>query len=306
LPVLDGTSINECLHGLNENAQVNRLSVNWDDLRIVLAVSRAGSFQGAARLLRVTHTTIGRRIGALETRMNQRLFLREEKVCVPTPVGARLIAAAARIEVEVHATRAETSVPTHPAGLVRVISVNWVVNEILLPAVPGLRADYPDIRLALHGSLDDKDDQHGSPIVSLRFELQPARGEQVVPIARIGYAVYAPAGSTNPEDLPWVTFGGSAPMEWLEAQGVKREDIVLSVNDAAAVRTAVLSGIGRGLMPECLGQGTPGLQRCSGPAPELVRTLRAVGRKSHLFDDPGSTTIRWIAKRFADLGCGMD
>jgi DNA-binding transcriptional LysR family regulator len=283
-----------------------RLPVQWDDFRIVLAVSRAGSFQGAARLLRLTHTTIGRRIAALEARMNQRLFLRDGNVCVPTPVGARLIAAAARIEAEVQAARAEGAIPACPAGLVRVVSVNWVVNDILLPAVAGLRAIYPGLRLALHGSLDDREDPGGTPTISLRFELKPARGEEVIPIARIGYAVYAPADCADPDKLPWITFGGSAPLEWLEARGVATGDVVVSVNDAAAVRTAVQSGIGRGLMPECLARGAPGLRRQSGEGPEFVRTLRAVGRTSHLVEDPGGATIRWIAGHFAALGCGID
>lgn len=49
-------------------------SENWDDLRVFLAVARAGTLSGAARTLRVNHSTVFRRIGAFETELGVRLF----------------------------------------------------------------------------------------------------------------------------------------------------------------------------------------------------------------------------------------
>lgn len=282
------------------------MPASWDDLRFLLAVSRARSFQAAARQLQVTHTTVGRRIAALETRMRQPLFLREDKVCVPTPAGARLIAAATRIEQEIRQARADTGGgPAEPEGLVRIVSVNWVVNDLLLPDVGGLRAQFPAIRLQLHGTLDDAPDPETMPVISLRFETKPARGEEVIPVARVAYSVYAPEGCADPDALPWVSFGGSAPLAWLRRQGVPPEAVALSVNDAGAVRSAVAAGIGRGLMPDCLAERMPGLRRQSGPAPEFVRILRAVGRRGDLLNDPGATVLHWAAERLAAAGCAM-
>lgn len=51
--------------------------MDWDDLRYFLATMRAGSTAGAARSLGVRHTTVGRRISALEATLGARLFLRE-------------------------------------------------------------------------------------------------------------------------------------------------------------------------------------------------------------------------------------
>ena len=47
---------------------------NWDDLRIFLAVAREGNLSAAARTLRVTQPTVGRRLRALEQRLAARLF----------------------------------------------------------------------------------------------------------------------------------------------------------------------------------------------------------------------------------------
>lgn len=50
--------------------------LNWDDLKYVLAVAKHGSLSGAARKLRATQPTVGRRIAALETRLGVKLFRR--------------------------------------------------------------------------------------------------------------------------------------------------------------------------------------------------------------------------------------
>ncbi|HVI75282.1 MAG TPA: LysR family transcriptional regulator, partial [Anaeromyxobacteraceae bacterium] len=50
--------------------------LDWSDLRFFLAVQRTRSHAGAARLLRVAPTTIGRRIAALEAAVGARLFAR--------------------------------------------------------------------------------------------------------------------------------------------------------------------------------------------------------------------------------------
>ncbi len=48
--------------------------MNWDDLRFFLALSREGSVSGAGKALGVNHTTVARRIGALEDQIGTRLF----------------------------------------------------------------------------------------------------------------------------------------------------------------------------------------------------------------------------------------
>ena len=52
---------------------MNAQAQDWDDLRLFLAVARAGSLSGAARSLGVTHSTVFRRIGAFEARLRERL-----------------------------------------------------------------------------------------------------------------------------------------------------------------------------------------------------------------------------------------
>ena len=71
---------------------------NWDDLRYFLAVCRTHSFVAAAGRLHVTHSTVSRRITALEDAMEAQLFLRTEKGCRLTPAGEALLPYAERME----------------------------------------------------------------------------------------------------------------------------------------------------------------------------------------------------------------
>jgi DNA-binding transcriptional LysR family regulator len=95
------------------------------------------------------------------------------------------------------------------------------------------------------------------------------------------------------------------PLDWLRAQRVPDEDMILTVNDGAAVRAAVRAGIGKGLMPECLGAGDPALERISPPTAEFSRILRAMGRVEDLLGPHGAPVLAWIERCFADLGCGL-
>lgn len=59
-------------------------SIDWDDLRVFLALARAGTLRGAARALGVNHATVTRRLGQLEAGLETRLFDRRPDGLVPT------------------------------------------------------------------------------------------------------------------------------------------------------------------------------------------------------------------------------
>jgi DNA-binding transcriptional LysR family regulator len=57
----------------------------WDDVRIFLAVSREGTFSGAARALGVDHVTVARRIASLEEHLGAKLLSRTPDGLRPRP-----------------------------------------------------------------------------------------------------------------------------------------------------------------------------------------------------------------------------
>src|SRR5690348_8672360 len=81
--------------------------MNWDDVRIFLAVARAGQILGAARRLGLNHATVSRRVAALEDALKARLFRRLTTGSELTPAGERFLLVAERMEADMIAARAE-------------------------------------------------------------------------------------------------------------------------------------------------------------------------------------------------------
>src|SRR3954463_8514705 len=72
---------------------------DWNDLRYFLAVARIGSTLGAAKELRVSQTTVARRIAALERALGLPLFEKRQAGYALTPAGENLVEQAERVEL---------------------------------------------------------------------------------------------------------------------------------------------------------------------------------------------------------------
>ena len=75
--------------------------MDWDNIRVFLAVARTGHILGAAKRLRLNHATVARRLNGLETALQAKLFVRRPSGCSLTDEGERLLAHAERIETEI-------------------------------------------------------------------------------------------------------------------------------------------------------------------------------------------------------------
>ena len=95
-------------------------SVDWDGLQVFLAVARAGRMSAAARRLQVEHTTVSRRLAALESELGVPLFYRTTKGYLLTPHGENVLSNAEAMEREAVAVAARAREGSGSvAGLVR-------------------------------------------------------------------------------------------------------------------------------------------------------------------------------------------
>lgn len=125
---------------------------SWDDLRIALAVRRSRSHGGAARLLGVDRTTVGRRLEALERALGVKLFDRTPAGLAPTGAGLSLCARAERVEAEVLAAEREAGgADARLDGTVRVTAGDGLVHYLLVPALGELRRRHSGVTVELRG-----------------------------------------------------------------------------------------------------------------------------------------------------------
>ena len=78
---------------------MNSNEVNWQDIRLFLAVAEAGSFSAAARNLKLGQPTLSRRIAELEQELGQPLFSRFSQGCQLTALGQKLLPAAKQMAI---------------------------------------------------------------------------------------------------------------------------------------------------------------------------------------------------------------
>lgn len=124
--------------------------MDWDHLRIFLAVARAGQMLAAARQLGLDHATVGRRLGALEAGLGTKLLERRTTGSELTPAGERLLAHAERIETEMlQAQAALGNVDLALAGSVRIGAPDGFGTYFLAPRLGRLAEDHPGLTIQL-------------------------------------------------------------------------------------------------------------------------------------------------------------
>ena len=108
--------------------------LDWDDLRFFLAIARHRTHSAAARELRVTQSTVGRRLASLQASLGVRLLQRTDDGYVMTMAGEAVFERLRRVEDELLSIeRAVGGQDASLAGLVRVTSSQLVTSHLLAP-----------------------------------------------------------------------------------------------------------------------------------------------------------------------------
>lgn len=124
--------------------------MDWDHLRIFLAVARAGQMLAAGRQLGLDHATVGRRLGALESSLGTKLFERRTTGSELTAAGERLLAHAERVETEMlQAQSTLGNVDLALAGTVRIGAPDGFGTYFLAPRLGRLAEEHPGLSIQL-------------------------------------------------------------------------------------------------------------------------------------------------------------
>ncbi len=271
--------------------------MNWDDLKVVLAVARERTQSAAARRLHVNQTTVARRLSAIEQDLSARLFLRVDGALVPTDAGMDLIGRAEAVEADVLAL--EASVAGRDAGAsgtVRVTSVPILVNRLLAPAVPALRRDHSGLRLELIADPRSLSLTRREADIALRLARPVGEAALARRIGTVAYAVYRAAGDATP-DPPWIAY--EEALEHLpQARWIHRamggSQPALCVNDAEGLLAAVRAGVGRSVLPCFVAEADSALVREGGPEPVAERELWLVVHRDLRPLASVSAVLDWI------------
>ncbi|MBY3044813.1 LysR family transcriptional regulator [Rhizobium leguminosarum] len=124
--------------------------MNWDDVRIFLAVARTGQILAASKRLGLNHATLSRRLTSLEEALKTRLFIRRTTGCELTAEGEVFLASAERMETEMLAAQASLGhTDTAIAGTVRVGAPDGFGVSFLAPRMGRLIERHPELKIQL-------------------------------------------------------------------------------------------------------------------------------------------------------------
>ncbi|WP_162933069.1 LysR family transcriptional regulator [Roseovarius sp. EL26] len=279
--------------------------MNWDNLKILLEISRAGSLTAAAHRLGMDQSTVGRRLNALESDVGSVLFVRSKAGFVATESGHIAVARAQEMEKTSLRLDDELSGPKAGAtGLVRLNGNAWTLQRLAETALPTLLQANPDLDVHLE-STPPPAPVRGDATVSLWFEVQPVTTEFAVELGKVPYAVYQSA-IIPPKPHDWVQFLDERADRPQIAKSALRqmndEDrTCVTATDASILLSAVRNGIGKGLLPVCIAHAASGLARTNPGPPEIERPLFM-----HLNPDTVEykriqTTMSWLRKSFNEI-----
>jgi DNA-binding transcriptional LysR family regulator len=249
--------------------------MDWDDVRMFLAVARSGQILAASKRLGINHATLGRRMTALEDGLKTRLLIRRTNGCTLTAEGEVLLAAAERMETEMLSAQARTGRDDAAiSGTVRIGAPDGFGVSFLASRMGRLTRRHPDLKVQLvpvprSFSLSQREADIAITIerpeqgrlvsskltdytlglyaskVYLDTEGEPKDAEQLRQHPRIGYV----------EDLifsPSLNFTGEVMRDW---------DAGFEISSAIGQTEAVRAGAGIGILHDYVARQYPELTR---------------------------------------------
>lgn len=251
-------------------------SIDWDDLRVFLAVHRAGTLRGAARTLGINHATVTRRLAQIEGALGSDLFERRPDGLVASQAGEDLLAAAERVEGELLAVqRRIVGRDDSPRGVVRLSVPPAMLRSFLARELVAFARANPGIELDVDASHSYSDLARREADVALR--MADAVAEDVVALRVIRYrkAVYAsPAhlgaaagGMLDPVRHNWIGWGEDLPHPtWTRDTPFPDLPVRHRLFSNILQLEAAKEGLGLALLPCFLGDPEPGVIRVPGTA----------------------------------------
>lgn len=251
--------------------------MNWDDLRFVLVLSKTGALTRAAQILKVDHTTVGRRIEAAEAALGVRLFTRTAAGYVLTAEADRLLPSMRQVEEAALAVeRAAAANADGLTGLVRVTSPETFGISYLAPRVAAFGLQHPSLSIDLVTSGEVLDLGRRQAEIAVRFFRSRQQNLVLRRAGEVSYGLYASAEYLarhpvrDPADLERCRLlsapldAGSLEARWLKRLNVKATPSFVSLLSLALVGAACASA-GVAILPRYVGDAEPRLRHVPMP-----------------------------------------
>ncbi len=261
--------------------------LDWDHLQSFLAVARHGNLSAAARALRVTQTTMGRRIEALHAQAGVRLLQKMPAGFVLTQAGERVLASVERIEVEaLSVERAIKGEDERIAGEVRITTVNSFGAKVVIPILQELSASHPELQIELIAENRSLSLSRREADIAIRLAEFEQHEVVVRHVADMAFGLYASRSYLDRRGTPHFADGCAGhtaialqqdlalvPEAKRLAQVAPQATVALRSNSRAVQLHAARTGYGIAVLPCYLAADVEDLVELAAPGGRVVRGL---------------------------------
>ena len=204
--------------------------LDWDDLRFFLTVANAGSVRAASSELKVSHSTVGRRIEQLEENIGTKLFNRTPDGYQITSAGENILASAKKMDEEVNnIQRTVVGGDTKLEGPIVVTLPDIAAIHIYMEDFAAFQETYPKISLEIRTSYEVLDLSRREADVAIRMISNQSSppdyliGRKLAAVHQAAYAhrdYLADKDLSNPDSgLSWLGWGDNMRMHELIREG---------------------------------------------------------------------------------------
>jgi DNA-binding transcriptional LysR family regulator len=254
-------------------------TIDWDDVRLFLELTRRGSARSAAQALGMSHSTVVRRVERLESDLGARLFDRDFTGYRPTPAGQTLLHSALKAEEallaadrQLHGSDASLS------GEITLTMPDILAYYFLMPELVTFTERYPEIDLKMLISYDVFDLARREADIALRaygtsrMPPEDLVGRRLISVPSCYYAseTYLERHDPAAENTTarWVGWGEDEPHpEWVRNSPYPHIPAYGYLDNAMLQAKAVECGLGLGTLPCFVGDALPGVVRLPGCEP---------------------------------------
>ena len=247
--------------------------MDWNDLRYVLTLARLRSVRAAGKELGVSHSTVARRIEALEEELSARLFDRSRDGYTLTEAGAKMLPTAERIELEMAALERDLmGADERLAGPVRLTCCDEFVSAVMLRGLATSCRAYPQIELGITTDTRAYNLAKREADIAIRAiacgEQPPEQlvARKLVPVVICNYVGKEHAQRLDPEraggDTRWVAFDERSMIEMMIADGSYPDVPPWGwFSSLGLALQAAREGLGIAMLPTYVADPDPGVER---------------------------------------------
>jgi DNA-binding transcriptional LysR family regulator len=254
--------------------------LDWEDLRYFVALARHRSLSATARVLRVNHATVSRRVSSLEARLGRALFDRQAQGYVLTLDGKAVLDEANAMDEAALSVLRRVDASLGLSGLVRLTAGRSLAEGFLIDRLDQLRRRYPSIDVELIGDVRLLSIARREADLALRFGTPNSASLVARRVGTICFGLYVASSLREEPDatvqLPIIGFAKEddwiAEADWLQLRFPGRR-FAFRGSSQLAQAAAARAGFGLALLPRYLAAGDPGLFEIACDAPMLEREL---------------------------------